>query len=456
MTLEQKAIKARGALEEYIGGKSSEDFSPYYLAKQLKRIKKYDDEEFYSFLKRLSDEDLGDIAIELPEHILKDVLEHIPTLKIVSAIEELESDDATDLIQDIEEIDKQKAKEVFDNLDAKDKAEIRKLKSYDEGEAGAYMQAESFVGKLNEKISSSVDRLRKLKDEGELENVHQLFITDMKGKLLYGIALDDLITFDFSYTFKQIVDSESKGFYTPILAHDHDDIDEVVKLFEEYDLSVIPVVDDSGILVGRITGDDIHDIIQENATEQIYNLAGVDDEAEEEYTLFEIGRTRAIWLFLNLLTAVAASFVISIFDATIQSYVALAVLMPIVASMGGNAGTQSLTVVVRKLALGEISLENAKEALFKEVLVSTLNGIIFALIMGFVAYFWFGKAMLGFVIALSMVANLFFAGLFGALIPLGLKRLNIDPAVGSTVLLTTVTDVVGFFSFLGLATWILI
>ncbi|PID47719.1 MAG: magnesium transporter [Proteobacteria bacterium] len=456
MSEEEKVQKARRILEEYIGDTSTEEFSTAYIAKQLGRIKKNDDEEFYSYLKRLCDEDLGDIVIEFPDYILKDVLEHIPTLKLVSAIEELESDDATDLIQDIDDIDHEKAQEVLENLDEKDKEEIIKLISYDEDEAGAYMQAESFVGKMNEKISQAVKRLRKLKIEGELENIHQLFIVDPKGKLLYGISLEDLITFDFDMTFKQIIQSQSKGFYTPILANDHDDIQKIVTLFDEHNLSVLPIVDEENTLVGRITSDDIHDIIQENATEQIYNLAGVDDEAEEEYTLFEIGRTRALWLFLNLLTAIVASVVISIFDATIQAYVALAVLMPIVASMGGNAGTQTLTVVVRKLALGEINFENAKEALSKEVIVSTLNGFFFALIMGFVAFFWFKQPLLGLVIALSMIVNLFFAGFFGALIPLGLKKMNIDPAVGSTVLLTTITDVVGFFSFLGLASWILI
>ncbi len=456
MSLEEQFVVAKDILKEYLDDNSNEEFSPAYIANQLKIIKKYSDDEFYALLKSLSDEELGDIVIEFPDYILKDVLEHIPTLKIASAIEELESDDATDLIQDIEEIDEQKAKEVLESLDEEDREEIKKLISYDEDEAGAYMQSESFVAKMNETISNAVARLKRLKDEGELENVHQLFIVNSKKKLLYGISLEDLITFDFSMTFRQIIESESKGFYKPILANDHDDIKDIITLFEERDLSVLPIVDENDILVGRITGDDIHELIQEHATEQIYNLAGVDDEAEEEYTLYEIGRTRAMWLFLNLITAIVASAVISIFDATIQSYVALAVLMPIVASMGGNAGTQTLTVVVRKLALGEINFENAKEALIKEVIVSVMNGLIFAFIMGFVAYMWFGKELLGLVIALSMIANLFFAGLFGALIPLGLKRLDIDPAVGSTVLLTTITDVVGFFSFLGLATWILI
>lgn len=233
------------------------------------------------------------------------------------------------------------------------------------------------------------------------------------------------------------------------------DIKEVVKIFEKYNLTVIPVVDIEGKLLGRITSDDILDVIEENATEQIYNLAGVDDDAESE-DLPEIIKKRSLWLLLNLFTAVLASIVIGLFDATIESYVALAILMPIVASMGGNAGTQTLTVVVRQLALGLIDLENGKEAIKKEIIVGIVNGSIFAIVSAGIAYAWFGEYMLGVVIGLSMVINLFSAGLFGSMIPLMLKRMNIDPAIGSTVLLTTVTDVVGFFSFLALAKVILL
>ncbi len=452
----EKVQKARRILEEYLAQNQEQEYAPAYLAKQLKRIKNNDDDEFFSYLKRMPNEDLGDIFIELPDFILKDVIERISTLEIASAIEELESDDATDLIQEIEEIDEDKAKEVFDNLDKKDQEEIARLSAYEEDEAGAYMQAESFVAKMDEKIKDAIERLRRLKAEGELENIHQIFIVNAKYKLLYGISLEDLITFDFELTFRKVIEKSEAGFYSPITANDHEDIEKVTAIFEDHDLTVLPIVDDNGKLVGRITGDDIHEIIQESATEQIYNLAGVDDEAEEEATLYEVGKSRAIWLFVNLITAILASSVISIFDSTIQAYVALAVLMPIVASMGGNAGTQTLTVVVRKLALGEINFENAKEALGKEVIVSLVNGFIFACVMSMVAYMWFKEPLLGVVIAMSMIINLFFAGFFGAIIPLGLKRLNVDPAVGSTVLLTTVTDVVGFFSFLGLASWILL
>ncbi len=210
------------------------------------------------------------------------------------------------------------------------------------------------------------------------------------------------------------------------------------------------------MLIGRITSDDIIDVIEENATEQMYQLAGVNEDYEHEDKISETAQKRAIWLCLNLGTAILASLVIGYFEETLRAYVALAILMPIVASMGGNAGTQTLTVMVRQLALGDIDLENAKEAVQKEVLISLLNGFIFAILMGVIAYFWFDTALLGLVIGLSMIINLFSAGFFGASIPLLLKRFDIDPALGSTVLLTTVTDIVGFFSFLMLAKVILL
>lgn len=420
------------------------------LAQHLKILKSNDEELFTEYLLKLDTETLGDVAMELPDHMIKDLIELVPKDKMVEAIEELESDDQTDLIQNIEEIDEQKAKELFESLDKDDQEDITKLKAYDEEEAGAYMQTELFSARLDESLQDSINRLKVLKAEEEIENVFRLFIVDEKGALKYSISIEDLLIFDFNAKFSDIV-SVDPDKYEPYFAKDKDLIEDVVEQFQDYDLSVLPVVNEDMILLGRITTDDIHDIIQESATEQIYNLAGVDDEAEEEATLVEAGRSRAIWLGVNLLTAIIASWIIGLFDATIQSYVALAVLMPIVASMGGNAGTQSLTVTVRQLALGDIDLKNAKQTIQKEVIISLVNGFIFAIVVGLVANFWFSNSMLGVVIGISMVINLLGAGFFGAFIPLALKFFKIDPAVGSTVLLTTVTDVVGFFSFLGLA-----
>ena len=455
--MSQELEEAKELIDQHLDENLEDgELSAYELAQHLKTLKKHDEELFAKYLEKLDPEILGDVAIELPDHMLKDVIDTLPAEKIVEALEELESDDATDLLQYIEDIDEDKARELFNELDKENQNEILRLRSYDEDRAGAHMQTELFSAHLEEKLGSAVGRLRQEKQEGKLENVSQLFIIDKNSVLQYAIPLEDLILFDFTKTLKQNIESTQIDHYKPHMANDMDLMQDVADMFQEYDLNVIAVTSSTGILLGRITADDIHDYIQESATEQIYNLAGVDDESEEDDTLFKAGRGRAVWLGINLLTALFSSSIIGLFDETIAAYVALAVLMPIVASMGGNTGTQALAVTVRRLALGEIEFKDAKSVLKREVTISLVNGLIFGAIMGVIAAVWFDKGMLGVVISLSMVTNLFFAGFFGTIIPLTLRRFNIDPAVGSAVILTTFTDAIGFFSFLGLAKWILL
>ena len=455
--MSQELEEAKELIDQHLDENLEDgELSAYELAQHLKTLKKHDEELFAKYLEKLDPEILGDVAIELPDHMLKDVIDTLPAEKIVEALEELESDDATDLLQYIEDIDEDKARELFNELDKENQNEILRLRSYDEDRAGAHMQTELFSAHLEEKLGSAVARLRQEKQEGKLENVSQLFIIDKNSVLQYAIPLEDLILFDFTKTLKQNIESTQIDHYKPHMANDMDLMQDVADMFQEYDLNVIAVTSSTGILLGRITYDDIHDYIQESATEQIYNLAGVDDESEEDDTLFKAGRGRAFWLGINLLTALFSSSIIGLFDETIAAYVALAVLMPIVASMGGNTGTQALAVTVRRLALGEIEFKDAKSVLKREVTISLVNGLIFGAIMGVIAAVWFDKGMLGVVISLSMVTNLFFAGFFGTIIPLMLRRFNIDPAVGSAVILTTFTDAIGFFSFLGLAKWILL
>ena len=455
--MSQELEEAKELIDQHLDENLEDsELSAYELAQHLKTLKKHDEELFAKYLEKLDPEILGDVAIELPDHMLKDVIDTLPAEKIVEALEELESDDATDLLQYIEDIDEDKARELFNELDKENQNEILRLRSYDEDRAGAHMQTELFSAHLEEKLGSAVARLRQEKQEGKLENVSQLFIIDKNSVLQYAIPLEDLILFDFTKTLKQNIESTQIDHYKPHMANDMDLMQDVADMFQEYDLNVIAVTSSTGILLGRITYDDIHDYIQESATEQIYNLAGVDDESEEDDTLFKAGRGRAVWLGVNLLTALFSSSIIGLFDETIAAYVALAVLMPIVASMGGNTGTQALAVTVRRLALGEIEFKDAKSVLKREVTISLVNGLIFGAIMGVIAAVWFDRGMLGVVIGLSMVTNLFFAGFFGTIIPLTLRRFNIDPAVGSAVILTTFTDAIGFFSFLGLAKWILL
>jgi len=439
-------------INDYINSHDISEMHPSEIANILRGM---DDKQFSQAIKLVPKELVGDVALALPDRYFDDVVENLSVDELSQAVSELESDDQLEFMQELEDVDESVASQVFETLDEDDKKEIETLQKYDENEAGAYMQLEVFTAHAEEIVQDVIKRFAKLRKENELENVQNLFIVDDHNKLLYTVGLDDLLIFDFSKTIQENIE-ESEENFEPIKAYDREDIKEVVDLFKQYDLSVMPVVNSAGILLGRITSDDIYDIINEQATEQMYNLAGVDDEAEEDEDILKAGKTRAYWLGINLLTAIAASLVIGLFQDTIDSMVALAVLMPIVASMGGNAGTQTLTVVVRQLALGEISQGDAFRSIKKEVAIALMNGLLFALVMGTIAWIWFNMPMLGVVIGLSMIINLFMAGFFGTVIPLALKWLNIDPAIGSTVILTTVTDVVGFFSFLGLAKIILL
>ncbi|CAA6804272.1 MAG: Mg/Co/Ni transporter MgtE / CBS domain [uncultured Sulfurovum sp.] len=417
-------------------------------------LKQYDEEKFSEAIHFIPKDILGDVALELPDRYFHDMVKALTTKDLTVAVTELESDDQVDFLQELKVHDKVMATEVFEKLDKNDQQEIRLLESYAEDEAGSYMQVEVFTATEEEIVSDVIKRFSELKKANVLENVHNLFITAKNSVLLYSIDLDDLLTFDFTKTFEANIE-EAKETFEPIVAVDSDNIKVVVNAFKEYDLFVMPIVTKDGKLIGRITSDDIHDIINEQATEQMYHLAGLDDEVEEDEEILKAGKKRASWLGLNLVTAILASVIIGFFSDILNEIVALAILMPIVASMGGNAGTQTLTVVVRQLTLGDISSSDAKRIIFKEVSISLLNGLLFAIIIGVIASFWFDVTNLGYVIALSMLINLLLAGFFGATIPLFLEKMNVDPAIGSTVILTTVTDVVGFFSFLGLATIIL-
>lgn len=439
-------------LTQYLNAHPHNELHPSEIANFLKDL---NNKSFMQAVHAIPKELIADVALELPDRYFEDVVETFTVKELADSVAALESDDQTYFMKVLEELDDKKAKAVFNQLHENDQADILQLKQYKEDEAGAYMQVEVYTAKLYHTVKDVINAFVKLRKKDHLENVNYLFVTDEKNILRYGIGLEHLLIFNFNTTLEENI-KENPEKFKPIAGNDHEDIHDIVQKFQEYDLSSMPIVDDKGVIVGRITSDDIYDIINEQATDQMYHLAGVDDDAEDDDDIFRAGRVRAIWLSVNLITAIAASLVIGLFEETLQSIVALAILMPIVASMGGNAGTQSLTVVVRQLALGDIAKNDAYRTIKKEVILSLANGFIFAIIMGTVASIWFDKGMLGIVIALSMMINLLVAGFFGSVVPLFLKKMEVDPAIGSTVILTTVTDVVGFFSFLGLATIILL
>ncbi len=439
-------------LATYLDKHKIKDLHPSEIAKLLKNL---DKTSFNAAIQIIPKEIIGDVALELPHSYFSDIVNSFTVQELAIAVNELESDDQTDFMQDLEEVNAKVSQSVFTQLNKDTQENILHLKQYKEGEAGAYMQTEVYTASLDQDVHDVIRDFADLRQVNQLKNIHYLFVTDKDKKLHYGIGLDHLLIFDFQKTLRENIEADLKEFRL-IVSYDNEKIENVVQKFREYDLDTMPIINESGILLGRITSDDIYDIMNVQATDQMYHLAGVDDDTEEADNIIKSGTSRAVWLGFNLLTAIAASMVIGLFTETLQSFVALAILMPIVASMGGNAGTQSLTVMVRQLALGNITKNNALRMIKKEVSISVVNGILFAIIMGIIASVWFDKAMLGVVIALSMLINLLSAGFFGSMVPLMLKKLDLDPAIGSTVILTTVTDVIGFFSFLGLATIILL
>jgi magnesium transporter len=439
-------------LKQYINSKETNQLHSSVVASM---IKQFDDEKFTKAIELIPAELLGDVALDLPDRFIVKIITNTDIRRLVVALDNLESDDQLEMIQAIEQIDQQKAQKLVLSLTQQDQQDIQKLKMYHDDQAGSHMQTEVFQAKMSENVHDIIKRFATLKKSGELEHIQNLFITDDTNTLKHTIGLDDLLVFEFGLSLEENIQTNKDNFDV-IWTKDTDDIKDVVYSFEQYDLSVIPVVDKRHKLIGRITSDDIYDIINSQATKQIYNLAGVDDDAEEYENIYKSTKTRAIWLAINLFTAILASVIIALFVDTLGAIVALAVLMPIVASMGGNAGTQSLTVAVRRLALGDIDQRDATRIVKKELVIALVNGLIFGFVTGVISAIWFDIPNLGFVIAISMLINILVAGFFGASIPLVLQKFKIDPAIGSTVVLTTITDVVGFFLFLWLATLILL
>lgn len=377
---------------------------------------------------------------ELQEPIRDALVQELPVEQIAKVVTELDSDDAVYLLEDLDESERLA---ILSKVPEIHRATLKRSLDYPEHTAGRIMQADFVAVPPFWSVGQTIDYMHAADDLPD--TFSELYVIDPAFHLVGKVPLSRLLRAPRSTLIKDITETDVHAVKATI------DREAAARDFERYDLLSVPVVDEAGRLVGVITADDIVEVIQEEAEEDIYRLGGVGSEDLSE-NVVQIARSRFAWLFVNLLTAILASVVIGIFDATIQQQVALAVLMPIVASMGGNAGTQTMTVAVRALATRDLTAVNALRVVAREVAVGLLNGMLFALLMGAVVLFWFGSGDLGLIIAAAMIVNLFVAGLFGILIPLALDKLGIDPAVASSVFLTTVTDVVGFFAFLGLAT----
>ncbi len=279
-------------LTQYLNEHSHDELHPSEIANLLKDLNEKSFAEAVHFIPK---ELIADVALELPDRYFEDVVESFTTKEIADSLGELESDDQTDFMQELEEVDSQMAKDVFDELDKEDQADILQLKQYQENEAGAYMQIEVYTAGLEQNVHDVINDFAELRRRDELENINYLFVTDREEKLRYGIGLDNLLVFNFDQTLQENIETSPEKF-KPVVATDRDDIDEVVQKFQEYDLNSMPIVSHEGKLLGRITSDDIYDIINELATDQMYHLAGVNDDAEEDEDIFKAGKARAIWL----------------------------------------------------------------------------------------------------------------------------------------------------------------
>nr|WP_325249272.1 magnesium transporter [Amylibacter sp.] len=386
----------------------------------------------------------GEVLSELDENLRADLIERLPSDVMSSVLKDLESDDVVDLVEDLEE--PQQAR-ILEALELSDRVAVEQSLQYPEESAGRLMQRELVMAPAHWTVGDAIDHLR---SETDLpDRFYMVVIVDPKLQPIGKVALSDLMSSPRDVMLATIMD---ENFHIIPATQSQED---VAYAFNQYHMVSAPVVDEVGRLVGVITIDDAMLVLDEETEEDFRLMAGVGDESLTDSVL-DTTRQRFPWLGVNLITAVMASIVISQFSATIEAIVALAVLMPIVASMGGNAGTQTLTVAVRALATKDLTSSNAMRVIRREVLVGLLNGLVFAVIIGIVGLVWFGSPMLGVVLGLAMIANLLVAGMAGILIPIALTKLNIDPALASGAFVTTVTDVIGFFAFLGLAALMLI
>ena len=378
---------------------------------------------------------------EVDDSVREDILDELDTETVVEGMRELESDDAVYILEHLDEADQA---EILDALPALDRAQLQKSLDYKEGSAARLMQTHLIAVPPFWTVGQVVDYLNETPDLPD--SFFEVFVVDPGYHLLGNVFLDRLVRAPRTASVERFVNADRRR------VRADDEQDDVARLFQRYNLVSAPVVDEAGRLIGVVTIDDIVDVMQEEADDEIKALGGVKAGEELSDSVFSTTRNRFGWLFVNLLTAFLASSVLGLFEEQLAKMVALAVLAPIVASQGGNAATQTMTVAVRALATRELGPANAFRITFRETAAGLLNGLAFGIITGLLATLWFHDWNIGIVIALAMTVNLVAGALGGILVPLTLERFRTDPAVSSGVFVTTITDVVGFFAFLGIAT----
>lgn len=383
----------------------------------------------------------GEILIQLGEELRATLIRDMSLQDLVNATEGMDVDDLADFIQSLPG---RVTTQVLTSLDTQHRERLEAVLSYPEDSAGGLMNTDTVTVRSEVTLDVVLRYLRRM--EQLPENTDSLYVTTRNNLFVGTLPLSRILTSDTESTVAEVMTRDAEVIKASL------EDDEVAKIFETHDLVSAPVVDENMKLLGRITVDDVVDVIRDEAEHSVLGMAGLTEEEDLFAPAIPSARRRAVWLGINLLTAFLASWVVSNFEGTLEKVVTIAVLMNVVASMGGIAGSQTLTLVIRGLALGQVSRSNSKWLLSKEIIVGLLNGIGWALVIAAIAVFWFDDLQIGYVIAAATIINLFAAAFSGVLIPLAMNKLNIDPAIAGSVILTTITDIVGLFAFLGLAT----
>lgn len=391
--------------------------------------------------KLIATENQGDVLQYLNEDIRAEQLSQFDTKDIVQLIDELDNDDFADILQDLP---KTVVNQVLEALTDQNRREIEQVLLYDEDTAGGLMDTQFITIRPNLTLET-ISRYLRMHTELP-DNLDALLVVDRKGTLIGRLTINNLLINPPEHYVRDHMETNFDVIKV------NTDSSEVATLFERHDLVSAPVVTEAGELVGRITIDDVVDVIRDEASHNLMSMAGLDEESDTFAPVAKTAQKRAVWLGINLITALLASAVISMFEATISKVVYLAAVMPIVASMGGIAGSQTLTLVIRSIALGHLSGSNWVYLLSREAGVAAINGLLWAVLVGALTTFWFNDFILGSILGAALIVNLLVAAVVGALLPIGLEKVGIDPALAGSVILTTVTDVIGFIAFLGLAT----
>ena len=398
--------------------------------------------EIRKILRRMPDSKTSEVIVELPPHVQVQLLESMRVSRLSGIIGEMFSDDAADLLGQISE---ERLEEIMNHLPPEEAREISDLLKYDEDTAGGIMQTEVISVSEELTIAETIEKLRSMEDLTSSDNLFYVYVTDQNKRLRGVLRVRDLLFRKPELRIRDIMIREVRAVSV------HADQEEIARLFKHYGFAVVPVVDDFQKLRGLVTSDDVMHILEEEATEDMQRMIGLSGEESTGTPWTAAVRNRLPWLYVNLATAFLAGSVVAMFESTIAQYAVLAVFLPIIAGQGGNAGTQVLTIVVRSLALGDVPEKGQRTIVVKELLVGVLNGLAIGVVVGGIAWAWQQNLALGVVVFAAMLLNMVAAGLAGVVIPFGLKALRIDPALASAIMLTTVTDVVGFFLFLGFA-----